>query len=152
MRAYWYQWYFNTGSGATGLAADLVPFCKTLWRTWSPEWAFNDAAFDEAAAAWGRPEFVETVLHSYRDRYGNAAGMPRYARQQAVVDARPKVRAPTWFSCGLADACALPGGSVGQEDWFAAGYERHELPGVGHFVQREAPAAVADLVRRALGQ
>jgi len=37
VRAYWYQWYFNTERGRAAFAADPVPFCEYLWPTWSPE-------------------------------------------------------------------------------------------------------------------
>ena len=149
VQAYWYQWYFNTETGAAGFKNDVVGFCRHLWRAWSPAWRFTEAEFEQAAQAWHRPEFADLVLHAYRVRYGNAPKTPRYARQQAAFDARPKITVPCWSAGGLADHCTVPGRAAGQERWFTGGYQRHDLPGVGHFVQREAPAFVADLVRQA---
>ena len=47
---------------------------------------------------------------------------------------------------GEADAATLPEASAGQEQFFTGPYQRRTLPGVGHFVPREAPAAVADSI------
>jgi pimeloyl-ACP methyl ester carboxylesterase len=40
----------------------------------------------------------------------------------------------------------LPAGSEGKARFHTAGFERHLLPGVGHFPTREAPARVAALL------
>ena len=150
VQAYWYQWYFNTDTGAAGFKHDVVGFCRQLWRAWSPAWRFTDAEFDRASRAWHRPEFADLVLHAYRARYGHADPSPRYARQQAAFDRRPTITVPCWFAAGLADACTLPDSGLGQEEWFTT-YHRHEVPDVGHFVQRESPRVVADLIRQAAG-
>ena len=151
VQAYWYQWYFNTDVGEKGFRSDVVGFCRHLWAAWSPAWDFTDAEFERASRAWHRPEFVDLTLHAYRSRYGNAEVSPRYVRQQATFDRQPKIGVPCWFAAGLADACTLPDSGLGQEAWFTAGYHRHEVPDVGHFVQREAPRVVANLVRQAAG-
>ena len=44
---------------------------------------------------------------------------------------------------GGADSVNLPASSAGKEAFFRGPYRREVLPGVGHFPQREAPAAVA---------
>lgn len=49
---------------------------------------------------------------------------------------------------GGADACDPPSESEGQERYFAGGYQRVVLDGVGHFPAREASNAVADAVWR----
>ncbi len=54
----------------------------------------------------------------------------------------------TCCACGLADHCNRSAASLGQEDWFTGGYERHELTGIGHFAQRESPTAIATLVKK----
>ena len=150
IQAYWYQFYFNTETGRKGLAANTIAFCKHLWQAWSPKWVFGEAEFSQASEAWHRPEFVETVVHSYRMRYGNAESAPRYAALQKLFDASPKLTVPTWFAAGLADACTLPDGPDGQEHWFTGGYRRVDVADAGHFVQRERPDLVAGVIREAL--
>jgi pimeloyl-ACP methyl ester carboxylesterase len=155
VRAYWYQWYFNTERGRAAFAADPIPFCEYLWPTWSPEWKYTQAELESAKVAWTNPQFVPIVISYYRHRYGNAPGAPAYVQQQAQLDPKPgssmpQVQVPLLFGCGLADAVNLPASSQGQEPWFPRGYERIEMPNVGHFPQREVPGDVAQLIRRAL--
>jgi pimeloyl-ACP methyl ester carboxylesterase len=155
VRAYWYQWYFNTDRGRAAFEADPIPFCEYLWPTWSPEWKYTPAELESAKFAWTNPQFVPIVISYYRHRYGNAPGAPAYVRQQAQLDPKPgssisQVQVPLLFGCGLADAVNLPASSQGQEPWFPRGYERIEFPNVGHFPQREVPNDVAQLIRRVL--
>jgi pimeloyl-ACP methyl ester carboxylesterase len=155
LRAYWYQWYFNTERGRAAFEADPIPFCEYLWPTWSPEWKYTQAELDSAKFAWANPQFVPIVISYYRHRYGNAPGALAYVRQQAQLDPQPgssmpQVQVPLLFGCGLADAVNLPASSQGQEMWFPKGYERIEFPNVGHFPQREVPHDVAHLIRRVL--
>ena len=155
VRAYWYQWYFNTERGRAAFEADPIPFCEYLWPTWSPEWKYTQAELESAKFAWTNPQFVPIVISYYRHRYGNAPGAPAYVRQQAQLDPKPgssmpQVQVPLLFGCGLADAVNLPSSSRGQELWFPRGYERIEFPNVGHFPQREVPNKVAQLIRRVL--
>src|SRR4029077_3897887 len=34
IRAYWYQWYFNTERGRAAFESDPWPFYEYIWRTW----------------------------------------------------------------------------------------------------------------------
>jgi pimeloyl-ACP methyl ester carboxylesterase len=152
VRAYWYQWYFNTQRGRQAFEADPASFYEYIWRTWSPEWNYASEEIASARPAWSNPQLVPFVISYYRHRYGNAPGAPAYAQQQSKLDLQPlpPVEVPTIFACGLADAVNLPASSEGQDDWFPRGYERIELTGVGHFPQREVPASIAQLIRRAI--
>jgi pimeloyl-ACP methyl ester carboxylesterase len=149
-RAYWYQWYLNTDHGRQAFEADPAAFCEYLWRTWSPDWNFSPYDFKAARIGWTNPQFIATVISCYRHRYGNAPAAPLYARQQQLLDSQPRLAVPTWFACGLSDACNLAASSKGQEHWFNNNFERSELSGAGHFLQRERPEQVADLIRRAV--
>jgi pimeloyl-ACP methyl ester carboxylesterase len=150
IRAYWYQWYFNTERGRQAFEADPIPFCEYLWPTWSPEWNFTSAELETAKFAWSNPQFVPFVISYYRHRYGNAPGAAAYVRQQSQLDPVPPIEVPILFGCGLADAANLPASSQGQERWFPRGFQRVEFPNVGHFPQREVPGDVAQLIRSAI--
>jgi len=150
VRAYGYQWYFNTERGRQAFESDPAPFYEYIWRTWSPEWNFTPEEIASARPAWNNPQLVPFVISYYRHRYGNAPGAPAYTQQQAKLDPMPKIDVATLFGCGLADAVNLPASSEGQDNWFPRGYERIELAGVGHFPQREVPASIAQLIRHAI--
>jgi pimeloyl-ACP methyl ester carboxylesterase len=76
VRAYWYQWYFNSERGRAAFEAEPIAFCEYLWPTWSPEWKFTHAELDSAKSAWSNPQFVPFVISYYRHRYGNTLAHP----------------------------------------------------------------------------
>jgi len=139
---YWYQWFFNTPQGEQALAADRRAFCRYLWQAWAPDWRFDDATFERAAQAFDNPDWLEVTLHSYRQRWGLAAGDSRYYALERALSAEPPIRVPTLVLHGADDACNDPSTSAGREHHFVAGLRRLVLPGVGHFPQREAPTEV----------
>ena len=94
------------------------------------------------AAAWDNPDWVDVTLHSYRVRWGNAPKDPRYAAWEARLEKHPAITVPPVLLHGEEDGATLVGSTRGQERSFGAGYRREVLPGVGHFVPRERPAAV----------
>jgi pimeloyl-ACP methyl ester carboxylesterase len=141
----WYQWYFNTERGRTGLQANRRALCRYLWETWSPTWRFTDVTYDRTAASFDNPDFVDVVIHSYRHRHGNAPGEPRFKEMEAQLAKRPPIAAPTITLYGADDGI---GGSPAE----ATPAERAALPalvahrliaGVGHFMPREKPEAVS---------
>ena len=144
-QAYWYQWYFNTEHGAQAFASDPVAFCRCLWQLWSPRWRFSSREFGEAAVSFSNPQFISTVLHSYRQRWKGAPGASPYELSESILASKPKIAVPTIFAHGAADACILPEGSEEQASWFSGNYKRVILKGVGHFPQREDPKAVTNL-------
>ena len=83
--ALWYEYYFQTERGRAGLAANRREIARILWEQWSPEWDFDDATFDRTAVAHDNPDYVDVVIHSYRHRFGLAAGDPRYAELAAAA-------------------------------------------------------------------
>jgi pimeloyl-ACP methyl ester carboxylesterase len=145
-RAYWYQWYFNMPQGREALAANPGAFCRHLWEVWSPTWAFDDATYAATARWFDNPDFVDIVIHSYRHRWGNAAGDPRYDPLEQRLAKATTIAVPTIMLHGADDGAALATSSAGKEKHFTGRYERRVLPGVGHFVQRECPEAVVSAV------
>ena len=75
--ALWYEYYFQLDRGRAGLTANRRGIARLLWKQWSPGWEFDDATFDRTAAAYDNPDYVDVVIHSYRHRFGLAAGDPR---------------------------------------------------------------------------
>ncbi len=142
-RNYWYHWFMATARGADALENDRRPFTRLMWDTWSPEGWYADKSFDEAAAAFDNPDWAAVVLHSYRHRWGFAAGDPGYAEDERLLNPAPVLAVPTLVLHGNADTCNHPDSSAGKERFFSGPYRRVLLDGVGHFPQREAASAVA---------
>ena len=143
-RANWYQWYFNTERGHLGLEKNRREICRLLWRDWSPGWRFDDATFDQAAAAFDNPDFVPVVIHSYRHRYRNAPGEPRFDAIERRLAERPRIEVPSVILHGRDDGVDPPRRSEPHVALFPDGTERRVIPDAGHFLPREQPAAVVD--------
>src|ERR1700729_2343668 len=52
---WWYQFYFATERGRVGYDKYRRDFAKLIWQIASPEWEFEDTAFDRSAAAFDNP-------------------------------------------------------------------------------------------------
>lgn len=143
-RAYWYQWYFNTERGRLGLERHRRELCRLLWQEWAPGWRFDDACFERTAPSFDNPDFVPVVIHSYRHRHGNAPGDPALDPIERRLAARPPVTVPSLILHGGDDPVGPPRRSERDLERFPAGTERRVVPGVGHFMPREAPRVVAD--------
>ncbi len=140
---YWYQWVMALPRGLALVRDQREAFTRHLWQTWSPGWRFEEADFARTAASFDNPDWAEVVIHSYRHRWGLAEGDPRYAQLDARLSPAPRIVVPALQLHGAADACNDPATSAGKEALFSGPYRRVLLDGVGHFPQRELPAAVA---------
>ncbi len=147
---FWFQWYFQTEQGRAGLARNRESLGKLCWRLWSPTWHLDEALFAATARSFHNPDFVDTVIHSYRHRYGNVPGDPALESLEGQLAEQPKITVPTVVLHGADDGVTLPASSEGQEHLFTDRYERHLLPGVGHGVPQEAPGAVVRAVQSLL--
>ena len=148
-RMHWYQWYFNTERGRRGLAENRREICKFLWKDWSPTWRFTDDEYDRAAPSFDNPDFVDVVIHSYRHRHQNAPSDPRFDDVEKHLATRPPIGVPTTILHGGDDAVSSRR-SEKELELFPKGTERRVIPGVGHFMPREAPAAVVDALEALL--
>jgi pimeloyl-ACP methyl ester carboxylesterase len=145
-RRFWYQYYFHTERGRAGLARNRDALCRLLWRLWSPGWEFDDATFARTAASFDNPDFVDVAVHSYRHRYGNVAGDPRYAGVEARLAALPPIPVATIVLHGADDGVIPPRTSERQEARFSGPYERRLLDAVGHNPPQESAEAFAQAV------
>lgn len=140
---FWYQYYFHTERGRSGLDKNRRDFIRLIWKLWSPNWHFNDARFEASAGSFDNPDFVDVTIQSYRHRFGNAPGDPALEPIEQQLTARPKIAVPTIVLHGEADGVGPPATSASHHSFFTGRYERRVLPGVGHNPPQEAPQAVA---------
>lgn len=143
---YWYQWYFHGERGRRGLEQNRRALCRLLWRLWSPGWAFDDATFERTAASFDNPDFVDVVVHSYRHRYGLVPGDPAVEPIEARLAAQPVISVPAVAMDGEDNGVIPAGGSAGHARRFTGPYQRIVIPGVGHNLPQETPAAFAEAV------
>jgi len=140
---YWYQYYFHSERGRAGLARNRRDLCRLLWRLWSPLWAFDEATFAQTAESFDNPDFVDIVIHSYRHRFGYAAGDPALEPIEQRLAALPPIEVPTIVLHGADDGVDPPENSLRDAARFISAYERIVLTGCGHNLPQEAPEAWA---------
>lgn len=146
-RNYWYHWYMATPRGERTVHEDRRAFARIMWDTWAPAGWYDEKEFEATAAAFDNEDWPPITLHSYRHRWGHAPGDPAYAADEAALNPAPVLDVPTLVLHGADDGVNTPATSAGKESFFRGPYQRRVLPGLGHFPQREAPAAVLAALR-----
>ena len=149
----WYHWFMATAVGAEAVRQDRRGFARTHWMNWGPPGWFDEATFDRVAEAWDNPDWVDVTLHSYRARWGEAEADPASAWLEEKVKATETLSLPAIYIQGTADGVNPPAAAKQVPAKFSGPFDYIELPGVGHFLQREAPAeAAAHLVTLFTGE
>lgn len=124
----------------------LAGFSRTDWLT--PEIAA------EYRAAWAQPGAMEAMLHWYKS---SPIVVPKPGEEAAdapllaVAPERVTVTVPHLVLWGEADEALRPACLEGL-DGFAPDLTIERVPGAGHWILHEKPAAVAFAMRRFLGQ
>ena len=146
-RRQWYHWFQATRRGAEAVRRDPTGFAHIMWKSWSPEGWFKQSQFDQVAKSFRNPDWSAVTLHFYRSRWGEAAFDPRSLKLEAKIRSTKQLEQPVIFLQGEKDGVTPPAGSEGMAKKIKH-YRRTVLKGVGHFLPREAPVAVAkELIR-----
>jgi pimeloyl-ACP methyl ester carboxylesterase len=148
--ALWYEYYFLIERGRAVLTAIRREIARLLWEEWSPEWDFDDATFDRSAAAHDNPDHVDVVIHSYRHRFGLAAGDPAYAGLQQRLASLPPITVPSVTLDGDADGVLPASDGRASASKFTGRRVHRVVQGAGHNVPQEAPEAFAAAVMELL--
>ncbi len=148
---YWYMYYFLAERGRKALEANRTEVCRFIWELWSPTWSFGDQTFSETAESFQNPDFAEVVIHSYRHRFGNAPGDPRFADIEKRLERQPEISVPTIILQGADDAVDPPENHDPVRDYFTGSYERIILRETGHNPPQEAPVEFADVLEKMFG-
>jgi len=140
----WYHWLMATARGADAVRGDRRGFAHRHWVNWAPPGWFDEATFDRVAVAWDNPDWVDVTLHSYRSRWDEAEPDPRSAWLEDKVKATRTLSLPALYVQGAEDGVNPPAAATSVPEKFTGPFRYLELPGVGHFPQREAPDVVAE--------
>ena len=143
---YWYHWFMATERGAQAVRADPHGFAHIHWKNWAPPGWFDETTFRKVARSFDNPDWVDITLHSYRSRWEVAAPDPRSEWLETKIKATTKLSLPTLFIKGDADGVTTQDSFAKVPAKFSGPFQMVGLPRVGHFPQREAPGAVADLL------
>jgi pimeloyl-ACP methyl ester carboxylesterase len=105
-------------------------------------WTVTDQEFNRSAASWENDDWAPISIHAYLQRWGETPGAPEHEELEKRLSKNPPIRVRTVMLQGENDADNFPETSANKEKFFVNGYERRVLPGVGHFIPREAPEDV----------
>jgi len=142
----WYQYYFQLERGRAGLTANRREIARILWKQWSPNWHFDEATFDRTAIAFDNPDYVDVVIHSYRHRFGLAAGDPRYTDLQRRLAELPPITVPAITFDGDADGVTPATDGSASAPKFTGRRSHRVIPHAGHNLPQEEPEAFAAAV------
>ena len=139
----WYHWFMATRRGAQAVRDDRKGFAHIHWVNWSPPGWFDEATFDRVARAFENPDWADVTLHSYRARWDEADPDPQSQWLEDRVKATGTLSLPALYIRGAVDGVNPPSASQDVAGKFDGPFAVVTLAGVGHFPQRENPAAVA---------
>jgi pimeloyl-ACP methyl ester carboxylesterase len=122
---------------------------RRLYRQWSPGWDVGDEELAPVQAVFAAPGGVEGALGYY---WSFARDLTRPARKGVRDMLRRITTMPTLALYGDQDGALDPSTFAVSHSAFSGPYEVVCLPGVGHFVHREAAPLVHDHVLRFLGR
>ena len=143
---WWYQFYFATERGRAGYEQYRKEFSKLIWQLASPKWNFGDATFDRSAAAFGNPDHVAIVIHSYRWRLGLAQGETKFDQLEQRLAATPVITVPTITMEGDANGAPHPDPTAYAAKFSGKYAHRLISGGIGHNLPQEAPRAFVDAI------
>jgi pimeloyl-ACP methyl ester carboxylesterase len=143
---WWYQFYFATERGQLGYTQYREDFARLIWRTASPKWNFDEAAFQRSAASFQNPDHVAIVIHNYRWRLGLAEGESRYNDFEKRLAGSPAIDIPTITLEGDANGAPHPEASTYAKKFTGKYSHRIIAGGIGHNLPQEAPKAFANAI------
>ncbi len=146
-RLWWYQWLMTTDPGAEKVRQDPIGFARLQWDTWSPGGWFSEADFASTAESFRNPDWLEITLHGYRSRWREEPVDPRYSKQQALIQEMDRLPFLTSAIIGCDDSADNPYYLTDPAVIRANNCKIELLPGLGHFLAREAPEFVTESVR-----
>jgi pimeloyl-ACP methyl ester carboxylesterase len=146
---WWYQYYFATDRGKLGYTANYHDFNQLIWKNVSPAWQFDNATYEQTAAAFRNPDYVAIVLHNYRWRLSIEPGEKQYDEIEQRLSAGPLIAVPSVTLDGDSDGVAPATDGSGYAHKFTGKHVHHIVHGAGHNLPQEAPQAFADAIMEA---
>ena len=142
----WYQHYFLSERGRIGLESNRREIARTIWLRNSPNWRFDEGTLSRHAEAFENPDYVDVVIHTYRQRLGAASGFPAYRDVERRLSALPTIRVPTITLDGGADGVVPANDGHSSATKFSGPRVHRIIDGAGHNLPEEAPDAFTEAV------
>lgn len=139
MRRSWYMALFQIPGSERLARANNLAMIDHLWRTWSPGFVLDDHR--RAALHATLQASLPAPLGYYRAILRPLSGYRTRLRKLAA-----RIEVPVLQLHGADDGCVLP--PTADDARRFARRELEVVPGVGHFLHLEQPAAIAEKIQR----
>jgi pimeloyl-ACP methyl ester carboxylesterase len=137
----WHAYFFQMPFAEQAVAANDYEFLERWWRDASPEYDLPREIIESVKGTFRQPGVVTAALNYYRHTMNPANRDPALVLLQEKVTTTP-TPVPALAFHGTKDRPGRLEAFEQMDRFFAGGLEKVVLPGTGHFLHLERPAAV----------
>jgi pimeloyl-ACP methyl ester carboxylesterase len=153
LHAAWYQWLFQLPLGGQLLDADRAGLTRYLWSQWSPGWTYSRADLATVLRSIENPDWAAVVVSAYQRWDIDPNADPQDAQTSRQLADPSALRQPTLNLLGARDTVdRLVDSQLGQDAYYHGGLSSITLDDCGHFLHRERPDEVAQLILDFIGR
>lgn len=143
----WYLFFFQSSYAIDAFKNNDYAMIDTLWRDWCPGWKNYSDHLKSVKETFRKSGSAESAINYYRQSFGNyTLTDPSLLKIQNAFSAGKPFSVPTLYLHGQNDGCIGVENVEGMENLFAGKFEKHIIPGAGHFIQMEKPEIVSDYI------
>jgi pimeloyl-ACP methyl ester carboxylesterase len=147
LHAAWYQWLFRLPLGGHLLESDRAGLTQYLWTQWSPGWKYRDEDLLTVLDSIGNPDWAAVVVSAHQPWESDPNADPQDAHTSRQLATPSALRQPTLNILGARDTVdRVVDTQLGQEAFYHGGLKSITLDDCGHFLHRERPDDVANLI------